>query len=138
MKTPALLKSELRVAHANLDQLRAELYLAELQNKRLLARLQEVNNDRKDAKAKLKTVEQERDDTKARLKTVEKERDDANERVRLSIAEWYRLERLPMGRLIWGASERFLLYYFSIKTISRLKCSIYARGEHVYLLKNDI
>ena len=104
MKNPKLLKSELLVAHvvealgtANLDQLRAELFLAELQNKRLLARLQEVKNDRKNAKAKLKTVEQERDDTKARLKTVEKERDDANERVRLSIAEWYRLEKAAYG-----------------------------------------
>ena len=104
MKGPELLKSELRVAHvvealetANLDQLRAELYLAELQKKRLLARLQEVKNDRNNAKAKLKTVEQERDDTKARLKTVEKERDHANERVRLAIAEWYRLEKAAYG-----------------------------------------
>ena len=104
MKNPELLKSELRGAHvvealetANLDQLRAELLLAELQNKRLLARLQEVKNDRNNAKAKLKTVEQERDDTKARLKTVEKERNRSNAAVKLTIAEWYRLEKAAYG-----------------------------------------
>ena len=80
-----------------MNQLKAELYLAELQKKRLLTRLQEVKNDRNNVKAKLKTVEQERDDTKARLKTVEKERDHANERVRLAIAEWYRLEKAAYG-----------------------------------------
>jgi uncharacterized protein (DUF3084 family) len=104
MKNPELLKSELRVAHvvealgtANLDQLRAELFLAELQNKRLLARLQEVKNDRNNAKAKLKTVEQERDTVKAQLKTVQKERNRANAAVKLTIAEWYRLEKAAYG-----------------------------------------
>ena len=104
MKTPELLKSELRVAHvvealetANLDQLRAELYLAELQKKRLLARLQKVKNDRNNAKAKLKTVEQERDTAKAQLETVEQERDRANKGYKTAIAEWARLERAAYG-----------------------------------------
>ena len=104
MKNPELLKSELRVAHvvealetANLDQLRAELYLAELQKKRLLTKLQEVKKERDTTKAKLKTVEQERDDTKAKLKTVEKERNRSNAAVKLTIAEWYRLEKAAYG-----------------------------------------
>ena len=111
MKNPELLKSELRGAHvvealetvvealenANLDQLRAELLLAELQKKRLLARLQEVKNDRDTAKAKVKMVEQERDTVKAQLKTVQKERNRANAAVKLTIAEWYRLEKAAYG-----------------------------------------